>query len=459
MKLNTANLLEHLAEFACNLKYEDLSPVVVQEAKRRIFDSLGCLIVGAGRDEAVGMIRENMKGRKWQTSLFNGLAIGMGTYPLDRATYLNTHAIRSLDWNDTYLSKEPAHPSDNIGALLAMAGKTSGRDLILATVLAYEIQCRFCDATSLRKDGWDHTYYLQISSAFGVSKLLGLTKEKMIQAAALSMINVPLRQGRAQSAQLSHQKALYAAEAVRKGTEAALLASYGIKGALEILEGEYGFVRQCVRAYDNKFDVGAFENISSNFKLLTTHLKPYPVEYHAQTAVEMGLEIKKAISDTKKINRIDIYSYEQAKRIIGQGKAARRPETKESADHSLFYVLALTLLAGKMSLEEFNPSWLRDARVWNLIDKMSEVKLKVEYDIAYRKKPIPEFPLYCVVSTNDGQTVGHEVRIPWGHFAKPLSDESLKNKFGDLMNNLDFVWSFERMDKKDLYWALRGIKA
>ena len=194
-------LLDVLVDFTQNLKFEDLPVNVVDEAKRRLIDAVGCAIGGL-KDPAVSISKQVVSGNH--------------TTAWDMA-YLNTHIIRVLDWNDTYLSKEPAHPSDNIGALLGIAHMRpiSGKELLTAMVVAYEIQCRLCDAASLLENGWDHTYYVAIASSLACGKLLGLTREEMKHAVALSMMRAPTRQGRA-GTQLSMVKGSMAAEATRE---------------------------------------------------------------------------------------------------------------------------------------------------------------------------------------------------------------------------------------------------
>src|SRR5205823_11432827 len=116
------------------------------------------------------------------------------------AAFANGVLFRYLDFNDTYLSLEPAHPSDNFAAVLAAAeaaGRT-GRDVIVAAVLAYEIQCRMCDAASIRARGWDHVTYGAFSTAAAAAKLFGLPADQILQALNLAGTpNVTLRQTRA----------------------------------------------------------------------------------------------------------------------------------------------------------------------------------------------------------------------------------------------------------------------
>src|SRR5205823_5463269 len=122
--------------------------------------------------------------------------VGGGQSSVEWATFVNGLLIRYLDYNDTYLSLEPAHPSDNLAPVLA-AGELAdavGKELITAAVLAYEIQCRLCDAAGLRKHGWDHVTYGAISSAVAAGQLLKLDAARIAHAVGIAGVcNVALR--------------------------------------------------------------------------------------------------------------------------------------------------------------------------------------------------------------------------------------------------------------------------
>lgn len=153
----TQYLAERLAEYSCSLRFEDLPEQAVHEAKRRFIDSLATA-VGAMDAEAYQIAKrcaQRVQGRPGASM------IGGSHSSLEWATFVNGLLIRYLDYNDTYLSLEPAHPSDNLAAVLSVgeAVGADGRDLITAAVLAYEVQCRLCDAASLREHGIDHVTY------------------------------------------------------------------------------------------------------------------------------------------------------------------------------------------------------------------------------------------------------------------------------------------------------------
>ena len=177
-------LADRLVAFALNTRYEDLPAEVVVEARRRLVDALGCA-VGA-LDEPASSIARRVAAR-FQGAPSVGL-IGGGTAAPDWAAFANGVHIRYLDCNDTYLSLEPAHPSDNWAAVMA-AGELAGADgkaWITAAAVAYEVQCRLCDAASIRARGWDHTTYGSISSTLAAARLLGLSHDQAVHALGIA---------------------------------------------------------------------------------------------------------------------------------------------------------------------------------------------------------------------------------------------------------------------------------
>src|SRR5205807_4821724 len=191
----TLPLANRLADYACQLRFEDLPASVVHETKRRFIDSLATA-VGAMDAEAYTIAKRcalRVQGEPGASLL------GGGRSSTEWATFVNGLLIRYLDFNDTYLSLEPAHPSDNLAAVLSVGeiGGREGKALIIAAVLAYEIQCRLCDAASLRKHGIDHVTYGAISSAAAACKLLQLDAGRSVHAIGMAGVaNGALRQTR-----------------------------------------------------------------------------------------------------------------------------------------------------------------------------------------------------------------------------------------------------------------------
>src|SRR6266849_10396402 len=230
----STTLAHQLADYACALNFEDLSPEVVREVKRRVIDSLGCAL-GAWDEEPCAIARKVAS----EFSARHGSTI-LGTNqkaPPDWTAFANGCAIRYFDYNDTYLSKEPAHPSDNISAALAIAESlgSSGRELITAIALAYEVQCRLCDAASIRARGWDHPTSADFSTALACANLMKLDLEKTRHAVNIAGVAcAAMRQARV--GELSHWKGVAFANAARHGGYAALLARAGMTGPAPMFE-------------------------------------------------------------------------------------------------------------------------------------------------------------------------------------------------------------------------------
>src|SRR5438876_5630114 len=237
-------LADRFAKYSCQLRYDDVPGPVVHEAKRRFIDSFATA-VGAMDADAFAIARRCALRVQANPS---ASLLGGGRSSPEWAAFVNGLLIRYLDYNDTYLSLEPAHPSDNLAAVLAVGDMASrpGRELIVAAVLAYEVQCRLCDAASLRKSGWDHVTYGALSSCAAACKLLGLDESRTTHALGIAGVcNVALRQTRA--GELSMWKGCAFANAARNGVFAALLAGEGLTGPAPIFEGELGLQKLITR--------------------------------------------------------------------------------------------------------------------------------------------------------------------------------------------------------------------
>ncbi|PYL62670.1 MAG: MmgE/PrpD family protein, partial [Verrucomicrobia bacterium] len=235
----TTTLAHQLANYACLLRFEDLSRQVVHEVKRRVIDSLGCAL-GAWNEEPCAIARKVAS----EFSAKAGSTI-IGTKhkaPPDWAAFATGCCIRYFDYNDTYLSKEPAHPSDNISAALSIAESINahGRELITAIALAYEVQCRLCDAASIRARGWDHVTYGAFSTALAGTRLMQLDPEKTRQAVNIAGVACA-EMRRVRVGELSHWKGVAFASAARHGVHSALLTRAGMTGPAPIFEGQIGY--------------------------------------------------------------------------------------------------------------------------------------------------------------------------------------------------------------------------
>lgn len=471
-------IAERLATYARNLCYDDLPPAVVHEVKRRLLDSLGCAF-GAWDAKPCRIAR----------GLARSVKVGRGatvwgtrhkTLP-DLAAFANGAMVRYLDFNDTYLSKEPAHPSDNLAATLAIGEyvRASGKQVIEALTLAYEIQCRLCDAAALRPRGWDHVTYGPFSSALAAGKLLTLPPRRMLHAVNLAGVaNVALRQTRI--GDLSMWKACAFANAARNGVFAAMLAQQGMTGPAPIFEGDKGFMKLVSGPLElpafggerGQAPADAFGSGGSRpppFKILDTYIKHFPVEYHAQSAVEAALLAREdllKLGGSQFVNQIadvEIGSYEVAIEIIGREKEKWHPQTRETADHSFPYCVAVALTDGTVTWRSFGEKRMADPALHALMQKIRVVAVP-EFVGRY-----PEaMPTRVTVRTASGRVSRQQVDDPLGHPRHPMSDREVEDKFRRLATGklgraragqvIEFVWKLETVKDVSTMMPLLRVK-
>jgi 2-methylcitrate dehydratase len=415
-------LASRLATYADGLTFDKLTKDAVHETKRRFIDSFATAI-GAMPSEAY-TIAQKCAARVSSTPGASVLAGGRSS--IEWATFVNGLLIRYLDFNDTYLSKEPAHPSDNLAAVLAVGEATSagGRDLITAAVLAYEIQCRFCDAASLREHGVDHVTYGAISSAVAAAKLMKLDEPRIAHTVGLAGVcNVALRQTR--SGELSMWKGCAFANAARNGVFAATLAADGMTGPAPIFEGDLGFFKLVARETFDPAPFGAETGNTDGFMINKTYIKFWPAEYHAQSAIDAALQLRADLKgDVSQVKEIEIATFEASYNIIGKYPEAWAPKTRETADHSLPYCTAAALYDGDVYLESFD-----EAHFTNPALVAFTGKVKVRHDSALDARYPKGIPNRITVTLNDGTQMVREVEFPRGHAGNPMTDAEVEAKF------------------------------
>ena len=444
-------LAHRFANYACSLGFEDLSPEVVHEVKRRVIDSLGCAL-GAWNREPCVIARKVAS----DFSAKHGSTILGTTHkaPPDWAALASGCCIRYFDYNDTYLSKEPAHPSDNIAAALAVAENVgaNGRELITAIALAYEVQCRLCDAASIRARGWDHVTYGAFSTALACARLMKLDPEKTRHAVNIAGVAcAAMRQARV--GELSHWKGVAFANTARHGVYSALLARAGMTGPAPIFEGQMGFEKQLgvsLGKIGEKFSV-PFPKMDHGpaSMILNTSIKYWPAEYHSQSAIEAALLLRKEITDLAQVKSVTIESHDASVDIIGSELEKWKPETRETADHSLPYITAIALIDGEVTSKQFERERFADPKVWKFLEKV-KVERNAELSAMY-----PGAVANIVhVDLADGKRLTKRVDHPLGHARNPLKDTEVEGKFFALVTPVlgekraraivDLVWKLDQ---------------
>src|ERR1700724_3435870 len=456
VNFSMATTLAHrFANYACSLGFEDLSPEVVHEVKRRVIDSLGCAL-GAWNREPCVIARKVAS----DFSAKHGSTILGTTHkaPPDWAALASGCCIRYFDYNDTYLSKEPAHPSDNIAAALAVAENVgaNGRELITAIALAYEVQCRLCDAASIRARGWDHVTYGAFSTALACARLMKLDPEKTRHAVNIAGVAcAAFRQARV--GELSHWKGVAFANAARHGVYSALLARAGMTGPAPIFEGAMGFEKELGVSLGNVREVfdktkEAMSGEGPASMILKTSIKYWPAEYHSQSAIEAALFLRKDVGDPAKIQSVQIESHDASVDIIGSEPEKWKPDTRETADHSLPYITSIALIDGDVTDKQFQPERFADPKIWKFLENVT-VQRNDELSSLYAKAVAN----IVHVTLQDGRELTKRVDYPLGNALNPVSDKQLEGKFNALV--VPALGEVRAKKIIDLAWKLDEAKS
>lgn len=451
-------IAEELASFVTRASYDNLSEQARLQLKIRILDSLGCAI-GALEGEPLRLLRDHLQdfADEGRCTL-----IGGGRAAPDRAAFYNGALVRYLDFNDSYLATgETCHPSDNLSAVLAAAeyADINGKDFLAALAVAYQVQCRLSDVAPVRAKGFDHTTQGSYAVAAGVCRALGLNERQTTNALAISgtAFNA-LRVTR--TGALSHWKGLAYPNTAFGCTHAAFLAKHGITGPREVFEGAKGFMDAIAGHFHIDWSQEDLERVNR------TIIKKYNAEIHSQSTIETILALKAQHGfSAQEIESIAIDIFAVAYHIIGGGEEGDKTvvHTKEEADHSLPYMVAVAVLDNQVMPEQYREERIHRQDVQELLKK---VRIRPNKDFTQRFPA--EMPCRVQVSLRDGRTLtaekhdyeGFSTRpLPWEkavakfiHVSSPYVEEPLRNRL------IESVRSIETISAKTLTDLLARIR-
>jgi 2-methylcitrate dehydratase len=284
------------------------------------------------------------------------------------AAFVNSAMVRSLDMSDTYVMAAVSHPADAFPAVLAVAEAEGlgGRDLLLAMALAYEVQCRFVEVVPYNHHGWDQTPVVALGAAVGCGRLLGLSREKLANAISLAVApNLALNQTR--TGTLSMWKGMAGPQGARAGVFAAYLAREGMTGPEGIFEGRYGLWQQMMRG--ETFDLPIPSTFDGHtFAVQQTMIKSFPTRFNCQVPVFAARTLR-AMLDVGEIESLRIESIRQAFERWLDVPEVWKPQTRETADHSLPCTVSMALLDGTITPRMMNEARFKDADVLDLMGK------------------------------------------------------------------------------------------
>lgn len=416
-------IVEQLSAYACGLRYEDLPSEVVHRAKRLIVDTVGCAL-GGYKGPAAAIARD-IAGTVTSTEPATVMVSGQRT-SVDLATFANGVMVRFLDYNDGYTSNgESGHPSDSIAAVLAAADrmKRNGKDAIVATVLAYEVFCRICDVADLKPLGFDHVTVGGMASTAAAARLFGLSQQQAAEAFNLGVAaNLALYQTRIGN--VAMWKACAYANASRNAVFAAMLAQRGMTGPSPIFEGAGGYFTAVTRG---PFTLPVMGGREHPYKIMECSIKRYPLGQYAQTVVQAAIEARGKIRSADEIAEVRIETLATAINIMAGDRDKWEPATRETADHSMPYTVAVALIYGTVEEHHFDDLYRNDPKVRALTRR---VKVEVSEEANRR---MPEAMLCRVtVVTRSGETHGAVVDYHKGHWKNPMSEAEVEEKFRKL---------------------------
>jgi len=445
-----------IAEFAVKLQYKDLQDNVVHEVKRFLFDSVACAY-GGYHTKDVNIIRDicvDMGGKEEATLLAFG-----DKMPAVNATLVNSLMIRALDFNDIYWKEDPSHPSDLIPAALAVGEivDASMKEVIVAIVLAYEFEQRLCEfaVPGVRERKWHHATLTQFVSPIVAGKLLGLSVDQMVNAIGINgSHNHSI--GCSTAGKLTMMKNTVDPMAVQSGVFAALMAQKGYTGTEAIFEGKEGLMD----VYGPEWARDKLtSNLGEKFKILECSMKAFPTEALTHTHLTATLKVVRDNNISyDQIEEVTITTIARACDILFDPHKYR-PESRETADHSLPYCIAAALVDHQITTQSFTEEKMKDERIWQVIDK-----IKGEASEEFEKMFPAKQPSKVVVKTKGGKTFSEYLEYPKGDPREPMTMDDLTSKFDALSTELlspqrqteirDTIFSCENMSARDLMGKL-----
>jgi 2-methylcitrate dehydratase len=424
VKADERTQVERLAAFVQRASYSDISEEARQALKIRVLDSIACAI-GALDGPPIRMLRAYLAevgGTSGSTLIGSG---GDKTSPEGTALY-NGALVRYLDYNDSFLAPgETCHPSDNVGPVLAASeyAGANGQEFLTALAVAYQVQCRLSEEAPVRAKGFDHTTQGAYAVAAGASKALRLDAAKTANAIAISGTAYnALRVTR--TGRLSNWKGLAYPNTAFDAVHATFLAKHGITGPMEVFEGNKGFMESVAGCFELDWSKEDLEAVRR------TILKKYNAEIHSQSVLEGVLDLRAAHNfGPHEIDCVRVEVFDVAYNIIGGGEEGdkRLVHTKEEADHSLPYMVAVALLDGEVTPAQYLPERIAGEDVQTLLRQVV-----VRPDAGFSKRFPAEMCSRISVHLADGRVFTTEKRDYEGFLTRPMSWEQLAIKFDNL---------------------------
>jgi 2-methylcitrate dehydratase len=449
-------LTAKMSRWASSLQYDDISADAVYQAKRFLLDSLGCALGGYQQhDVKIALeVLDELAAAGRATVIGSGRRIDAVS-----ASLANALMIRCMDYNDIYWKQDPSHPSDIFPAAMACCerAQNDGKELIVGMVLGHEFEMRLCEAAfpGIRERGWHHATLTAFVSPIVAGRALHLPWEQIQHAIGISASR-HCTLGAVTAGKLTMMKNTVDPMATQSGVFAALLAEKGYTGPEHVIDGKEGLTR--VFGPEWKLDLLTV-GLGSSWRITQCGMKAFPTEALTHTPISAVLDLVKT-NDLRpeQVEKIQIRSLARAADILSD-PSKYDPHTKETADHSLPYVIAAALVDRQVTPVQFTMEKILDPAIRAQLKKV-EVVADPEIE-----KVFPALQRVIVrIETTDGRSFSKQLDYPKGDPRNPLTDQELEEKFAALADGVlstkaqqrvkDAVWSLERVGSVSELMAL-----
>jgi len=437
-----------LSQWAAGLTFEQISPEAVYQAKRFLLDSLGCALGGYRQHD----VRIALEVLKEIAGSGPATVIGSGSRmdPVS-AALANALMIRVMDYNDIYWKQDPSHPSDLFPAALACCerAQSDGRELIVGLVLGHEFEMRFCEAAfpGIRERGWHHATLTAFVSPIVAGRALHLGWEQIQHAIGISASRHATL-GAVTAGKLTMMKNTVDPLATQSGVFAALLAEKGYTGPEHVVDGKEGLAH----CFGPEWRLNTLtDDLGESWRITQCGMKAFPTEALTHTPISAVLDLVKQ-HDLKPdhVEKVHIRSLARAADILAD-PSKYDPRSKETADHSLPYVIAAALVDRQVTPLQFTPEKIMDPVIRAQLKKV-EVVADAEIE-----KVFPALQRVIVtIRTTDGRELTRQLDYPKGDPRNPLTHREVEEKFEALAEPalspaarrrvMDAVWNLEKVD-------------
>jgi len=435
-----------MSQWAAGLKYEHLSPDAIYQAKRFLLDSIGCALGGYQQHDVVIALEvlDEIAGPGKATVFGTGKQIDAVS-----ASLANALMIRCMDYNDIYWKQDPSHPSDIFPAAMACCERAGGdgRELIVGLVLGHEFEMRLCEAAvpGIRERGWHHATLTAFVSPIVAARMLRLDWTKMQHAIGISA-SARATLGAVTAGKLTMMKNTVDPMATQSGVFAALLAERGYSGPEHVIDGKEGLTH-CLGP-DWKLNL-LTEELGESWRITQCGMKAFPTEALTHTPISATLALVKD-NDLKPDDVVKVHIRTTARGAdILSDPSKYDPHTKETADHSLPYVIAAAIAERQVTPLQFTIDKIMDPTIRAQLNKIVVV---ADPEI---EKVFPALQRVVVtILANDGREFSKQLDYPKGDPRNPLTDKEVEEKFEALAEPvltaeargraIDAIWNLEK---------------